>query len=348
VLAAASYLEENARDLPDELREEVGTIKRNLQLEAQLIDDLLDLTRISRGKVELHPEAVDVAVALRHALDICSTDADTKELLVELHLDAPSHLVWGDATRLRQVFWNLLNNAVKFTPAHGRITIRTHSEDGERLLIEVGDNGPGIEPEVLGRIFNAFEQGERGVTRKFGGLGLGLAISKSLVEAHRGTIAAESLGRGQGATFRVCLPLMQDYRVAAPPAESTPAAPATPLRILLVEDHDDTRRILSRLLRQAGHDVLAAASVAMAREALEDSPFDLLISDLGLPDGDGLSVVREAKARQPLKAIAMSGFGMEEDISRSHAAGFDVHLTKPVDFHTLQQTVRDLGAKRAS
>jgi PAS domain S-box-containing protein len=344
VLAAATYILENGATLSrEEIHEEIGTICRNVRLEAQLIDDLLDLTRISRGKVELRCEAVEIHAALEQAIETCQEDITAKKLAVSTRFEAVSHWVWADPTRIRQVFWNLLTNAVKFTPAGGRITLRTGTDaTSGRLLVEVSDTGLGIEPEQASRIFNAFEQGERAVTRQFGGLGLGLAITRNLVQLHHGSISVQSEGRGKGATFRVELPALA--RVPSSPAESR-AAPPPPaegasLKILLVDDHEDTRRVLARLLARLGHHVVTTDTLQTAVARLADEPFDALISDIGLPDGTGHDLSREAKRLQPhLCAIAISGYGMEEDTRRSHDAGFDSHITKPIDFAVLRETL---------
>lgn len=347
VLAAVSYVAENADKLSrQELQESLRTIRRNTLLEAQLIDDLLDLTRISRGKIELRTEGVDVHVALKDAVAICSEDLNTKQIEVTTHLEAREHWAWADATRLRQVFWNLINNAVKFTPVGGRITIRTTDLENERIAVEVSDSGIGIEPDQVSRIFQAFEQGERTVTRQFGGLGLGLAITRSLVELHRGTISASSEGRGTGATFRVAIPSIPN-RIQAPPAASVVSDVKKPeLSILLVDDHLDTRSILARLLRSRGYAVEVAGTVQEALEKLKSTHFHILISDIGLPDGSGHELMKEAKrSHENIVGIALSGFGMEEDVRQSTAAGFSAHLTKPIDISMLQEALEKLQPK---
>jgi PAS domain S-box-containing protein len=341
VLAAASYVMSNAGDLSrEEILEEMDTIRRNVLLEAQLIDDLLDLTRISRGKIELRFEAVDVHAAVQQAIEICREDVTAKGLVISTQLAAPDHWVWADPTRIRQVFWNLLTNAVKFTPEGGRIVVRTSAGPAGRILIEVLDTGLGIEPELRGRIFNAFEQGERTVTRQFGGLGLGLAITRTLVTLHHGSIAVQSEGRGKGAVFQIELPTVAHEAEPAAPASPTPVTSASGLGILLVDDHADTRRVLARLLARLGHRVETAGDVASAVALVRSVQFDVLISDIGLPDGSGIDVMCEAKRVQPrLRGIALSGFGMEEDTRRSAEAGFERHLNKPVDFAVLQEVL---------
>jgi PAS domain S-box-containing protein len=342
-LAAASFLAEH-EELPPQLREEVNAIRRNVQLEARLIDDLLDLTRISRGKIELHLEAVDVHKLLRNTLEIVHEDIVFKELEVLTDFRAHESHIRADSVRIQQVFWNLLNNAVKFTPHGGRVTIRSWNDEHRRCLIEVSDTGIGIEPEEQSRIFNAFEQGERSITRQFGGLGLGLAISKTLVDLHGGAISVKSEGKNRGASFRVGLEALTTPevtpKIAVPGNGSLPAS----LQVLLVDDHAETLRVLSALLRKRGHVVSTADSSQAALTILDSVKFDVLISDIGLPDGNGYDLVREAKKRQSLKGVALSGFGMEEDLRVGKEAGFDYHLTKPVEFQKLEGVLREIGS----
>jgi two-component system CheB/CheR fusion protein len=348
VLAITSVLEEDSR-LPADAREALSRVRRNVELEARLIDDLLDLTRIARGKLELHREVVDLAEILDHALLTCCTEEVTSgRLAVTTDLAAGDHRLWADAPRLTQVFWNLLNNAVKFTPAGGRIAVRSSAEpdsQGRRLAVEVTDSGIGIEPQVLPRIFEGFEQGERAITRRFGGLGLGLAVSKAIVEMHGGELTAASAGPDCGSTFTVRLPVgtlpasTAEREAAGDDLTPPPVREALPLHILLVEDHADTATALAQLLAALGHRVSVAGSVgeglAAAAAAGNRNAIDLVVSDLGLPDGNGLDLMRELGERYGLQGIALSGYGMEEDVQKSHAAGFALHLTKPVRFQAL-------------
>jgi PAS domain S-box-containing protein len=341
-LAAASYLAEH-EELPPHLREEVTAIRRNVQFEARLIDDLLDLTRITRGKLDLHLEAVDAHRLVHNALTIVHEDVARKELEVVTDLSAPEHYISADPIRIQQVFWNLLNNAVKFTPHGGRIAIHT-ANDGERFVFEIVDNGIGIDPEHQARIFHAFEQGEHSVIRQFGGLGLGLTISQTLLKLHGGTISVQSDGKGRGASFRVTLNVIPEP-VALPAAVSGgDFSIARSLRLLLVDDHADTRRILSRLLGKCGHEVSTAESGQAALKLMETEKFDALVSDIGLPDMSGYELVREAKQHQPMQGIALSGFGMEEDVRRSLEAGFDYHLTKPVELQELRTLLQKIAS----
>jgi len=340
-LAAASYLAEH-EDLPSQLREEVTAIRRNVQFEARLIDDLLDLTRITRGKLQLHHEAVDAHRLVQNALTIVHEDIVRKELEVAMDLAAPEHHVWADPIRIQQVFWNLLNNAVKFTPSGGKITVRTSNNAG-RFAFEITDTGVGIEPEHQARIFNAFEQGEVSIIRQFGGLGLGLTISQTLLKLHGGNICVQSEGKNRGARFTVTLDILREPIAASGAATTGEFAIERSMRLLLVDDHADTRRILSRLLGKCGHEVSTADCGESALKLMETERFDALISDIGLPDTSGYELVREAKRRQPLQGIALSGFGMEEDVRRSLEAGFDYHLTKPVEFHELRSLLQKIA-----
>ncbi|MBW8875320.1 MAG: PAS domain S-box protein [Acidobacteria bacterium] len=357
VLAVVSGLAADPRLAP--FAGELAMIQRNVELEARLIDDLLDLTRISRGKLELHRREIDARRVIEHALATAQRDLAAKGLRLDERLAAEEHRVWADAPRLTQVFWNLLSNAVKFTPPGGTVTVESRIEGdsaGSReLVVAVHDTGIGIEPEVLSRIFDAFEQTDRRITRRFGGLGLGLAVSRAIVELHGGRLTAASEGRGSGASFTVHLPLgavQEDLDETATwfsrprPAAPAPAAgPERPLRILLVEDHEDTAEAMADLLRLMGHEVTVAGSVATALAAAGDGHgrLDLVVSDLGLPDGSGQDLMRELTRLYGLRGIALSGYGMEEDVRRSQEAGFLRHLTKPVDLQMLKAAIRQVA-----
>ena len=345
VLAAASALEMQS-DLPPQVLEDVRMMRRNIELEATLIDDLLDLTRISRGKLELQLRPVDAHQSLRSAIDICNDDIAAKQMRLTLDLSAREHTVRADPPRLQQVLWNLLKNAVKFSSPGGKIHVSTENVGQDRIRISVRDEGIGIAPEMLTKIFNAFEQGRSSITRKFGGLGLGLAISKALIDEHKGQLSASSAGPGKGATFSVEL---QTAPIPAPQIKPEPRQPpaeqAPAVRILLIEDHPDTLRMMQRLLERSGHQVTPAASQREALRLAEGQAFDLIISDLGLPDGSGLELIRQLRSRtpdSPPKAIALSGYGMESDIEKSRRAGFAEHLTKPVNFRVLEETIERL------
>lgn len=340
-LAAASYLAEH-ENLPVEFREEISAIWRNVQLEARLIDDLLDLTRIARGKIEVQLEAVDAHRLLHNALSFVQEDVVDKQLEVVTKLSAREHSIWADPIRIQQVFWNLINNAVKFTPKGGRLTIASANE-GNQFVCEFTDTGIGIDPEHHALIFNAFEQGERSITRRFGGLGLGLAVAKTVLDLHGGAIAVKSEGKNRGTSFKVSLGLSEKPVIEQTRTRGDGGVATKALRLLLVDDHADTRMILGRLLTRAGHKVSSAENAQAALSLLDAQRFDVLVSDIGLPDSSGDELLRAAKLRQPLKSIALSGFGMKEDIRRSLDAGFDFHLTKPIDFHALAATLQQMG-----
>jgi hypothetical protein len=321
-------------------------LQRNVELEALLIDDLLDLTRIAHGKLELHCDAVDVHGSLEHSVSISAPELEAKQITVERHFDAAEHHSWADAARLQQVFWNLVKNAAKFTPRNGRLELRTWNDDQHHIAIQIKDNGVGIEHELIPRIFDAFEQGGRRVTSQFGGLGLGLAISKRVIDIHGGSITAESEGRDRGATFTITLKAMETSLLDA--AVTLPAELRTraPVEILLVEDHEDTARVLHRVLEHGGFVVRHAASVAQARQFAAERTYDLVVSDLGLPDGSGLDLMRELQQVHGLSGIALSGFGMDDDRAASSAAGFAEHLTKPVDWPQLRDAIERVLSAR--
>jgi signal transduction histidine kinase/DNA-binding response OmpR family regulator len=339
VLTSVLALEQE-ENLPEETRASLQMIRRNVELEGRLIDDLLDLTRISKGKVQLSLEEVDAHSLLRNALEICQADIDHKHLSLQTDFAAEKVCLEADPARLQQIFWNLIKNAVKFTPEGGRLEIRTANNDGQ-LRVEVSDNGMGIDAETLPKIFNAFEQGER---TRLGGLGLGLAISKALVETHHGRLTAESAGRNQGATFTAIFPLAENHAGAS--AASIPATPVArkSMRVLLVEDHEDTNRSLTNLLRRRGYHVHSARSVQSALDLAAQERFDVLVSDIGLPDGSGIDLMQQLSVDHPLFGIALTGFGMEEDVRRSHDVGFQHHLIKPVDLNRLDALLQQSNA----
>ena len=353
ILLATSAMLERPGD-PEELRPTLEMIRRNVHLQARLIDDLLDVMRIVQGKLPLHWEVVDAHRLLDRAIEICRAEVEGHALGLVVRADARLRHVNADPARLQQVFWNLIKNAVKFTPEGGSITIRTSNpaDSGGTLVVEVVDTGIGMESEILPVVFDPFQQGESTITRQFGGLGLGLAICKGIVEAHGGAIAAESRGRGRGSTFRVTLGALPEPEARSAPAPKAPpfgsaVHPSRPLRILAVEDEPTTLRLLARLLGELGHRVAAADTLASAIEAAEAEPFDLVISDLGLPDGSGLDLIRRVVAlRGPVPAIALTGYGMDEDIRASLLAGFAAHLTKPIDFARLEAIIGDVAPPR--
>jgi PAS domain S-box-containing protein len=347
-IVAAVRLLEMRHGLPPETQPTLELIRRNVELEARLIDDLLDLTSIARGKLSLNFANVVLETLLQSALDMSESDLRGKGLTLETTFDAESSLVFGDAARLQQIVWNLMKNAVKFTPAGGRIDIRTWNPDAATIAISVLDTGIGISAEALPRIFSAFEQADDSITRAFGGLGLGLAIASTLAQKHGGTLSAQSDGRGQGARFTLTLPLVkaQSDDAASPREEAGPAEIVRSLRVLLVEDNESTSSAMAQVLEVLGHQVGVATNVAEALALARSEMFDLLVSDIGLPDGSGLDVARAWNQLQPGKpSVAITGYGMDEDIRRCHDAGFVDHLTKPVNFARLEALIHSLARR---
>ena len=329
--------------LPPAMRETLRMMQRNIALEARLIDDLLDFSRITNGKLQLHLTPLDLHTLVHAVVGICAEEIAAGPHTVVLELQAPRATVLGDSARLQQVLWNLLKNALKFTPPPGRIEIRTSLAGSENLALTVADSGVGIDKARLAGIFGAFEQGGDAVTARFGGLGLGLAITKAFVELHEGRIRAASEGPGQGMQITVELPLLAAETTPDAPVTSTvPTATAHTGTLLLVDDHADTIQIMARLLKRRGYRVLLATDCRSAVEVASQNEFDLIVSDLGLPDGSGLTLLRELRQHRAVPAIALSGYGMEEDRRQSQAAGYDEHLTKPLDFPLLVRAIARL------
>ena len=370
VLATIAMLE-NDETVPAQVQRELQMIRRNIELEARLIDDLLDINRIVRGKLDLHRQVVDVRSLLEHAMqNYCAGAAAKKDIRVSMEITASQTHIFVDSSRMTQVFWNLLQNACKFTPEGGAIDVRVYNEyrrmggnksivrqDPEgslaELIVQIRDSGMGISTETLPRIFNAFEQGVRSRNRSFGGLGLGLAISRAIMELHGGSITATSEGKNKGTTFFIRLhtvkavPLRDAERRPTPVPEPTPGRS---LRVLVVEDHADTAEQFARLLKRAGHEVICAGSIREAQTYAMVTPaqnracaFDILISDLDLPDGSGRDLMRNLAKRYPIRGIALSGHGMKEDIQSSIAAGFSHHITKPVNWQELKLAIENIA-----
>ena len=348
VLATVAVMEQD-KLMPAHLLQELEVIRRNVQVEARLIDDLLDVTGIIRGKLDLHREPVDLRVLLEHAMqNYCAGNAARKNLKVTTEITATHTYVLADSSRMTQVLWNLLQNACKFTPPDGKIAVRLsnepHGNDPE-LVVEITDDGVGIHPDTMPRIFEPFEQGERSRSRLFGGLGLGLAISRAIVELHGGSISAESEGVNKGTRITIRLATVHPPSAGLLLQTEAPAASArtAKLRIVLVEDHLDTAAQLARLLKRAGHEVICAKSVQEALNCAQQHSFDILVSDLGLPDGSGYDLLRTLARERRIPAIALSGFGMKQDVDDSIAAGFCCHLTKPVDWQELRFEIEKIA-----
>ena len=347
-VSLAARVLERALDVPEKYRDLLPMIQRNVALEARLIDDLLDHTSIASGKLGLNFQRVDLQALIPDVLSMVDEPVRKQGLSIELQLQPEPVLVRADPARLQQVVSNLVRNAVKFSGPGGRIVLRTEV-DGDSVTLTCRDEGIGIEPEALGRIFTPFEQADGEVARRLGGLGLGLAIARHLVTEHGGEMAAASAGRDRGATFTVTLPRisLEERPALAPPAESAlpaaPAAPGTdaPCRLLLVEDNPDAAEILAICLQEYGYQAELAASCADALALARAKPFDVVLTDLGLPDGSGVDIGRTLSPQLPV--VALSGYGAAADLRRTQAAGFAGHLVKPAEpeeVHTaLQQAL---------
>ncbi|HSH39570.1 MAG TPA: ATP-binding protein [Chthoniobacterales bacterium] len=341
VLMSAAMMEGDTT-LDPEQREQLAMMRHNIELEARLIDDLLDLTRITRGNLELHRTAADIHALINHSDQMVRSDARAKGVAVELKLEARDHISTGDAARLHQVLWHMLKNAIKFTPAAGEVVVRTTNSADDRIRIEVSDNGMGIDPAFLPSIFEPFAQADRLSAGATSGLGLGMSIAKTVVELHGGTIQARSEGPGKGAMFTVELPTDSSVTAAI---SSAPDRSESRRRyhLLVVEDHQPTREVLGRLLRKQGHAVDSASSVEVALALAAAGQYDLVISDIGLPDGNGVELMVQLTRDYGLRGIALSGYGMNEDLARTKDAGFLAHLVKPIDFDRLNRTIEKVG-----
>ena len=343
-LAAASRFRDHP--LSDSVRKAFAAIERGILAEVRMIDDLLDVNRILRGKMGVTCSLASVHEIVREAAGSLSSEIEAKRQTLEVALDAAHDCAQVDAVRLRQVFWNLIRNAIKFSAEAGRISVRSWNSEA-RIMVEVADDGRGIDAADLARLFVPFDQLDRRGTGGLG-LGLGLTISRGLMELQGGRLTAHSAGLGRGARF------VAELDTVEPPTEALPtraesnllprrAASAKPLVVLLVEDHQDTREIMGEILEQGGFRVHAAASATEAKR-LDLGEIDLIVCDLGLPDQSGLDLIAELQSRRRRPALALSGYGMESDVRASKAAGFDAHLVKPVDVHVLLETLRGLAS----
>ena len=331
-------------DLPLAIQADVEMVRRSVELEARIIDDLLDLTRIAKGMLSLTPETTNVHALLEPLAGMYRSEIHAKELQLRMELKAARPFVYLDGSRLQQVMWNVLRNAAKFTGKGGRIMVATENDDTGNIIVRVSDTGIGMDKGTMSRLFIPFEQGEKDISRRYGGLGLGLAISKALVDLMGGTITAASEGLGKGSQFEVTLPTAEVEAGTKNGGERREEGPGVraKLKILLVEDHPDTGMAMRRLLQARGHEVHLVSSVGSAVEGIDHDAFDLMLCDLGLPDGSGLEVVTHLRKRGVTPAIALSGFGMEEDLARCMRAGFDLHITKPVNVTQLETSIAKL------
>jgi PAS domain S-box-containing protein len=325
----------------------LATIERNAKLQSELIEDLLDVSRILQGKLSLNVAPVNLASTIRAAMETVRLAAEAKSITVEAMLAPEVGMVLGDSTRLQQVIWNLLSNAVKFTPEGGQVTVQLECLDSS-AQITVSDTGQGISPDFLPYVFDYFRQADAATTRKFGGLGLGLAIVRHLVELHGGTVRADSLGEGQGATFTLRLPLLHTPSQATQ-NERLPQQPLdlSSIKILVVDDETDTRELVAFVLEQQGAQVITATSAHEALLVLSQAKPDVLLSDIGMPEMDGYMLIQQVRALAPnqggqIPAIALTAYAGDTNQQQVIAAGFQKHISKPIEPEKLVQAIAHL------
>lgn len=338
---------------PATVNNALATIERNAQLQAQLIDDLLDVSRILRGKLHLDWQTINLSFVVHAALETVHLAAEAKSLTIQLHIEEPIAAIKGDPTRLQQVIWNLLSNAIKFTPVNGRIEIYLETI-GADVQLRISDTGRGIPADFLPYVFESFRQADSTTTREIGGLGLGLAITRNLVELHGGTIAVASYGENQGSTFTLKLPIIKEARpevLLAPIARvDIETLTLEGIHILVVDDDTDTRTLLAFFLQDYGAQVTLAASALDAIVSLKHIHPDLLLSDLGMPDVDGYMLIQQVRAIPEfryLPAIALTAFAAETTQQQVIAAGFQQHITKPADPAVLAAAIANQVAIRS-
>lgn len=334
---------------PEKATIALETIERNAKLQAQLIEDLLDISRIMRGKLSLNTTAMDLKAVVLASIETVSLAAEAKQIEIELTIEVEVGQLLGDAGRLQQVVWNLLSNAVKFTPEGGRVEVILTEETSSCAKIIIRDTGKGISSEALTYVFDRFWQEDSTNTRRFGGLGLGLAISRQIVELHGGTIFAESGGEGQGATFTVRLPLRAAVPVPAPVPSSNKSSTLAGLRVLVVDDTCDSREYAAFVLSEAGSEVIAVDSAEAALDVLSQQLPDVIVCDIGLPQMNGYELIQQIRSRSAeqgggMIAIALTSYAGDYDQKHAIAAGFQQHLSKPVEPELL---VRSIAAIRS-
>ncbi|MEH2334826.1 hybrid sensor histidine kinase/response regulator [Nostoc sp.] len=323
------------------------TIERNAKLQTQLIEDLLDVSRILQGKLSLNIAPVNLESAIAAAIETVRLAAEAKSIQINTVLEPKIGQVTGDSARLQQVIWNLLSNAIKFTPQGGQVEISLQSL-GSQAQLRVSDTGKGISPDFLPYVFDYFRQADGATTRKFGGLGLGLAIVRHIVELHGGTVQAESLGEEQGATFTVVLPLIKIYLNSHDSEQQPNDLPdLNGVKVLLVDDERDTRELIAFILEQSGAVITQAASAVEALRVMPQFQPNLLLSDIGMPEVDGYMLIRQIRAMSPemggtIPAIALTAYASEVDYQQAIAAGFEQHITKPVEPAKLIRAIANL------
>ncbi|KAF3887526.1 MULTISPECIES: ATP-binding response regulator [Nostocales] len=348
ILGWAKLLQSRTLD-EQKTKHALATIERNAQLQTQLIGDLLDVSRILRGKLSLNIAPVDLADTIKAAMETVRLAAEAKSIQIETAINITIGKVAGDSGRIQQIIWNLLANSVKFTPEGGRVEIRLERV-GTQTQITVSDTGKGISPDFLPYVFDSFRQADSATTRKFGGLGLGLAIVRHLTELHGGVVTAHSLGEGKGATFTLRLPLikkgaeLENEPSANCTTQEFATSPLAGLQILVVDDEVDTRDYISFVLEQAGANVISAESADRALQILVQFTPDILLSDIGMPEMDGYGLIRKVRAMSSeqggeIPAIALSAYAGEINHQFALAAGFQHHLSKPIEPEQLISTL---------
>jgi signal transduction histidine kinase len=337
LLAWSSVLRE-AKNEPALLSEGIEAIDRNTRVQAKLIEDLLDVSRIVSGKLNLDVKPIDIAAVTHAAIDVVRPAADAKGISMECVVEAEQRVISADSGRVHQVIWNLLSNAVKFTPQGGTITIHV-KQNGLYARVIVRDTGQGIPQEFLPRVFDRFRQADSSTTRVFGGLGLGLAIVRHLVELHGGTVSAESDGKDKGATFSVTFPLLVDRKDSAITTEAGETffdvRSLDGLRVLLVDDEPEARLIIGTVIRRAGAEVRTCTSASEGLAKLDEWTPDVLLSDIAMPDEDGYSFIGKVRSlpqqKGEMPAAALTAYARAEDRAQALAAGYQMHIAKPID-----------------
>ena len=342
---------------PDSVNRGIEAIERNARAQTQLIGDLLDISRITTGKLQLNVRPLRLDSVITNTIDAMRPTAQAKQILLHANLDTDAGSISGDPDRLQQIIWNLLSNAIKFTPAGGRVEI-TLERVGTHIQITVADTGQGIDAEFLPHVFERFRQADSSSTRKFGGLGLGLSIVRHLVELHGGTVQVDSPGEDQGATFTVRFPLLTEYEESCNnhPVEHSGDGAVTAelslkgIRVLVVDDDTDSRAVIGEMLLQFGAEVLTAASAPDALQALELWSPDVLLSDIEMPNEDGYSLLQKIRSKDSksgglIPAAAITAYGRSEDRLRVLRAGYQIYLPKPVDPHELALVVASLAQR---
>jgi CheY-like chemotaxis protein len=343
----------------EELKQGLEVIERNARVQAQIIDDLLDMGRIISGKIRMDVHWIELSAVLNESIETLGSTARAKGVRLGSLLDPFAGPICGDRNRLQQVFWNLLNNAIKFTPKDGKVEVLL-KRVGPEVEVSVSDTGEGIAPDFLPYVFDRFQQGDASTTRQHGGLGLGLAIVKQLVELHGGNVRVQSDGLGKGATFTVRLPITavysepekEDRRPEAAPRENQPLPEVSlaTIQVLVVDDEIDARDLVKKVLEMAGATVSTAGSASEAMECILAARPDVLICDIGMQQEDGYSLIRRLRALEKreedvLPALALSAYARSEDRTKAIRSGFQNHLAKPVEPAELLAVVSSLAGR---